>query len=223
LFIFNAKLESMAVKFFSLPDDTIFHGIPNSTGFTFRQTRALTDDTDKLKHLKERLDGYYINGLRDINHPFITAIMVCIGIEVLGQVVLGFKADGESDTPNTIEIYKLVNSSLSNSPNQTFKNGYCNSRGLTAYPNELSDYAHIVRSGLRNSFAHSYRSRGIALDASQQQLLIEDDANGLLILNPDLFRTEFITLYEKCLNDAITSFNINYRQCALKYFDLLTQ
>ena len=95
----------MTEDFYHYQDDTIFHGVAgNPKGFSFADCRALTDDNEKLKRLQERLTGFYISGLTGISHPFTTAILTCVGIEVLGQVILGFDSKGHTVDSHTIQV-----------------------------------------------------------------------------------------------------------------------
>jgi hypothetical protein len=215
-----------SLSFFHLPDTTIFHGVPNlPQGYTFGECRALVDDEEKLRHLKERLTGYYVNGLIGVGHPFIAAIMTCVGLEVLGQVIFGFDSKGESIQTNTILIYEMLDSSLSQALSAKFKNNYNRNRNIAGVTNDLTSsfasYAHVIRKGLRNSFTHNYRSLGVFLDDAQSIYLIINEDEGYVVLNPDVFKKSFVDCYEKCFAEIISGNNPGYRKEALKYFDLL--
>jgi len=121
----------MEENFFHYPDDTIFHGTDTAQGYTFKEARALTDDDEKIFKLKTRLSGYYINGLLSIPHSFMIAIMTCVGIEVLGQVVLGYQDSGKTMKKNTIDIYKMLDQTLNNTLSNNFKTNYDKNRGQT--------------------------------------------------------------------------------------------
>jgi hypothetical protein len=87
----------IAENFYHNPDDTVFHGSSEyPDGYLFSYARALTTENEKILKLKERLNGYYVNGLASVEHPFMTAILTCVGLEVLGQVFLGFDSEGKT-------------------------------------------------------------------------------------------------------------------------------
>ena len=216
----------MAENFLHLPDSTIFHGVPgNPNGYSFGEARTLVDDDEKLKRLKERLDGYYINGLKEIDHPFIKAIMTCVGLEVLGQVVLGFDLKGESIEDLTIGIYEMLDPSLSQPLTNKFKDNYNKNRNVLGeakdFAGSFTSYARVVRKGLRNSFTHNYRSLGIFLSDSQNNILEIVEDEGIIIINPEIFKQKYIDCYELCYSELILNQQTNYRSKALNYFHLL--
>ena len=216
----------MTEHFFHLPDTTIFHGIPqNVDGFSFKEARALTDDDEKISRLKTRLEGYYVSGLKDINHPFIAAIMTCVGLEVLGQVIFGFDAKGESIESYTINVYKMLDSNISQPLSSTFAINYNKKRNRTGqttdFTNSFTSYANVIRKGLRNSFTHNYRSLGVILSDSQSDLMTIEENEGCIIVNPFIFKQKFINCFEDSFLTALFNSNQNYRAETLKYFDLL--
>lgn len=216
----------MTENFFHYPDSTIFHGISeNPNGFSFADSRALTDDSEKISKLKRRLADYYLNGLNEMTNPFTIAILTCVGIEVLGQVVLGFNADGETIENNTVKIYELLDPKMCDALSDDFKINYNLKRNLPGQNNDktssFTSYARVVRKGLRNAFTHTYRSLGVVLSDSLPSVMQVRDNDGLIIINPYQFRQRFIETYESCFEAAITSSNTDYRSNALKYFDLL--
>jgi len=216
----------MAEKFFHYPDDTIFHGTETDQGYTFREARALIDDDEKISKLKTRLTGYYINGLLSIPHSFMMAIMTCVGMEVLGQVILGYNSGGDSIQENTIAIYKMLNQKLNDPLASKFKINYARNRNLDLndpnHQNEIDSYktyAHILRKGLRNAFTHNYRSLGVFLGGDELVAINEDE--GFMIVNHLLLRDKFIECYEASFDKIISNSPPAYRQNALKYFELL--
>jgi hypothetical protein len=186
----------------------------------------LTSDDEKIKHLKERLAGYYVNSLQDITHPFIGCIMTCVGIEVIGQVILGFNAKGGSIDNNTLDVYKMLDPIISQSPSSTFKTNYNRNRNVvgtvfTDFAQDLPTYADLIRKGLRNSYTHNYRSLGVMLRDSQKDLVVEEAAEGILVVNPDMFRNSFIALYETCFSDMLAGHKPLYKAKAIEYINLL--
>jgi hypothetical protein len=209
----------MPENFFHYPDETIFHAT-ETDGFTFKEARIIIDEQEKILKLKRRLTDYYINGLISIPHSFMMAIMTCVGIEVLGQIILGCDSGGESIAENTISVYKMLDTKLNNPLTQKFKTNYARNRNiLIGQTKDFSTYAHILRKGLRNAFTHNYRSLGVFLGGDE--LITINDDEGFIIVNHVLFRNMFIELYEDCFNKIISNSSSNYRQNALKYFELL--
>jgi hypothetical protein len=216
----------MTENFFHYPDNTIFHGISeNQQGFSFADSRTLTDDSEKISKLKRRLADYYLKGLSEMTNPFTIAILTCVGIEVLGQVVLGFNSEGETIENNTVKIYELLDPKMCDALSTNFKTNYNLKRNLPGLDNDktssFTSYARVVRRGLRNAFTHTYRSLGVVLSDSLLSVMLVQDNDGLIIINPYLFRQKFIDTYENCFESAITNSNTNYRNNALKYFELL--
>lgn len=216
----------MAELFFHYPDDTIFVGLPdNPNGFSFLESRALTDDNDKLKKLKDRIVGYYVNGLNEMKNPFTVAILSCIGIEVLGQIILGFDKKGETIAANTITVYQMLDPKMKEPTSDLFKMNYNLNRNEIGknidFAKDLPTYSHIIRKGLRNAFTHNYRSLGVLLDDKQQDVIIVDENKGTLIINPFVFRTKFLNCFQSRFTEIISNTQLNYKQNALKYFDLL--
>jgi hypothetical protein len=216
----------MTEHFYHYPDDTIFHGIEgNPKGFSFADCRLLTDDNQKIEKLKKRLDTYYINGLTDLNHPFTIAILTCVGIEVLGQVMLGFDNKGQTIESKTIQVYEMLDPKVAGQLSPTFKTSYNNNRNIPGqniiFTDTFTSYAHIIRKGLRNSFTHTYRSLGVVLSDSLQEMMLVDENKGHIIINPYIFRQKYVDLYNKCFNNSLSNTVATYRQNALLYLDLL--
>jgi hypothetical protein len=205
----------MGEKSFHYPDDTVFHGTDTAQGYTFREARTLIDDDEKILKLKTRLTGYYVNGLLSIPHSFMMAIMTCVGIEVLGQVVLGYKNTGETEKSNTISIYKMLDQVLTNALSDNFKINYDKNRGQIC-AHSFSTYADVLCTGFRNAFTHTYRSLGVFLGGNTLITINEDE--GLIIVNHELFRKRFIECYEDCFDKIISNSPPIYRQNAFKIF-----
>jgi hypothetical protein len=216
----------MAENFFHYPDDTIFVGLAdNPNGFSFLQSRALTNDNDKLEKLKARIVGYYVNGLNEMQHPFTVAILTCVGIEVLGQIILGFNTKGETIANNTISVYQMLDPKMKEPTSDLFKINYNLNRNEIGqnidFVKDLPTYSHIIRKGLRNAFTHNYRSLGVLLDDGQQDVIVVDENKGTLIINPFVFRTKFLDCFHTRFTEILSNTHLEYRQNALKYFDLL--
>lgn len=216
----------MAINFFHYPDSTIFHAIQeNSQGFTFADSRAMTDDSEKIAKLKLRLTDYYFTGLNEMTNPFTIAILTCVGIEVLGQVVLGFDLKGETIEDNTVKIYEMFDPEMSAPLSSDFKLKYNINRNLPGENYDktsgLTNYARVVRKGLRNAFTHTYRSLGVVLGDSGTSVMQVQDNGGYIIINPYLYREKFIEIFNHCFEAAITNSKPEYRSNALKYFELL--
>ena len=62
--------------------------------------------------------------LESLNHDFIKPIMTCIGIEVLGYIILGFDESGESKIENTIKIYQMLDPKLQEELSEVFFKNY---------------------------------------------------------------------------------------------------
>lgn len=222
----NVSRTQMTEHFYHYPDDTIFHGIEgNSIGFSFGDCRALIDDNQKIEKLKKRLDTYYINGLQDMNHPFTTAILTCVGLEVLGQVMLGFDNKGQTIENNTIKVYEMLDQKVAAQLSASFATNYNNNRNVTGqyvnFTNAFTSYAHVIRKGLRNAFTHTYRSLGVVLSDSLGEIMQVDENKGLVIVNPYVFRQKYIDLYNDSFNKALSNSIPAYRKNALSYLDLL--
>ncbi|HEY2583613.1 MAG TPA: hypothetical protein VGI43_17505 [Mucilaginibacter sp.] len=214
----------MTENFYHYPDDTVFHGSSEyPDGYLFSYARALTTENEKILKLKERLNGYYVNGLASVEHPFMTAILTCVGLEVLGQVFLGFDSEGKTIQSNTILIYEMLDQQLQQPLSTTFKSNYNLNRNpqgqTTDYTISFSSYAHILRKGLRNSFTHNYRSLGVFL--GEGEIIDVHENEGFMVVNPTLFKQQFNACYENCFSQAISNSIPSYRQNALRYFELL--
>jgi hypothetical protein len=210
---------SMAENFFHYPDEIIFHANPTN-GVTFKEIRALNTDQDKLLSLQKRLTDYYINGLKSISHSFMMAIITCVGIEVLGQMTLGFEPNGDSIAAYTLNIYEMLDEKLKLPLSSKFKTAYASNTGRDILSmNGFSNYAGVLRKGLRNAFTHNYRSLGVFLGGDELLSVYEDD--GLIIVNHEMFKHRFINCFESCFEQILSNTNPAYRQQALKYFELL--
>ncbi|TCD28634.1 hypothetical protein EZ456_04390 [Pedobacter psychrodurus] len=212
-------------EFFHYPDDVIFHG-DDSQGFTFLQARTLNDDNEKLRKLQIRLERYYLNGFKRSRHDFNISVMSCIGLEVLGQVMLGFDDKGKTVADKTLQVYKWLDPILEQQTSAVFRTNYNLKRN---YPNPagidfaqgLLTYADIFRKGLRNSFSHTYRSLGVFLDDSLTELVKVDEHEGLLVINGRMLKMALLREYREKFKSAINNTEPEHRQNALRYFELL--
>jgi hypothetical protein len=216
----------MAINFFHTNDDLIFHG-DGETGavFTFGECRNLTNDDDKIVRLKYRLKTYYIDALKEIHNPFVSSIMTCVGLEVLGQVFLGVNSDGETIESNTISMYQMLDPIMANPLANNFKTNYNTKRNQLGnnidFTQSFPSYAHVVRKGLRNTFTHSYRSRGVYLDNDTTCLITINENEGTIIINPVLLKNQFLQIFTDLFDQTINSANPNYRQNLLLYWNIL--
>jgi len=213
---------------FHLPNKTIFHGVSgNPNGYSYEQARSLTSQKSKIDHLRLRLESYYISGLNNVNHPFLASILTCVGVEVLGQVMLGTDSNGESIQQNTIEIYKFLDPILSDPLTQKFKDEYNQRRAYPLIPtnnqftSSFTCYAFVLRKGLRNSFTHNYRSMGVKLQHDLKVTVKVNERTGMLIVNPTLYRNAFKDLFNTMFDDIQNGNNQTNLQNALDYFDII--
>jgi len=213
-------------NFFAYSDDTIFHGIEgDSAGFTFGKFRDLKDDNEKIERLKKRLTSYYLDGLNELKNPFAMATLTTIGIEVLGQIMLGFDKKGETIDANTIKIYQKLDDKMGEILSSDFKSNYNRKRGSGTsgkdWTSGLTTYAHVVRKGYRNSFMHTYRSLGVFLD-NDKPLIEVNEGEGCIFLNPRLFRHKFNEVCENCFKEALKE-GADERKNAIEYVELLVE
>ncbi len=210
----------MAQQLFHTPDETYFYG-----SYTFKEARILTDDNEKIEHLKTRFESYYVNGLMECTNPFTISILTCVGIEVLGQVLLGVDINGESIQANTILIYQMLSPELSKPLSSKFVTNYNLKRNVSGqsynYANSFPSYANVLRKGLRNAFTHSYRPLGVFLDSGKQDLMVINEDEGYLAIDFDIFRKNFIICFNDSFSEILSNKNLIYKANALRYFDLL--
>ena len=96
------------------------------------------------------------------------AIITCLGIEVLGQVIFGYDQKGESIQAYTILVYQMLDQKLNDALSEKFKTNYARNREINLNDaNSYTNYAHVLRKGLRNAFTHNYRSLGVFLGGNR--------------------------------------------------------
>lgn len=211
-------------NYFHLPDDITFGSGENGGSITFGEARRYKNELDRIDSLKRRMETYYVNGLRGSPNPFISSILTCMGVEVLGQIMLGTK-DGETDEKNTIQVYQMLDPLFKQGLSNVFSLAYNARRSDNNpprnYAKDFPTYAHIVRKGLRNTFTHSYRSLGVVLDDRLTSLVEVDEVHGMVIIEPSRFREEFISVFYSLFDSARSNENPKYKRSLLKYYSLL--
>lgn len=209
----------MSENLYHYPCEIYFHG-----GIRFDEARELVDNTSKIRHLKKRLEGYYLNGFSRIKNPFTIALMVCIGVEVIGQVFLGTNEEGETIPDNTLNIYKMLDDKLCEVISPAFAASYAVRRAAPGQPPGTYSgmtYAGVLRKGLRNTFSHSYRSLGVFLDDHQDKMIVVNETDGLISINARLFRSSFKIIFRETFQEAMDESNTTYRDNAIQYFERL--
>jgi hypothetical protein len=89
-----------------IPDEVVFGPDPGTGKLTYGEVRKL-DDEGKLKALKRRLDGFFVaqvdelgkteTGPAKVYSPFPLALLTCVGIETLGQVMYHDESKGKDE------------------------------------------------------------------------------------------------------------------------------
>jgi hypothetical protein len=208
--------------FFYNPDGRIFHGVWGvDRGFTYGDFRNLKTDDEKFIHFKERLDGLYINGVKDITHPFSKAVMTCIGCDVLGQVFFGFDSSkNHSITENTIKIFEELDpTNLRRGIELEFRNNYEGRLNIRSPLKPTWHYSHVFNHGLRNSYIHSFRPFGIILNDTLNSFIEIKNEEGCIVVNPDKFWEAFYVFYQTKFDELINDHSSPYRISAKIYLE----
>ena len=212
-------------------------GIDNNAGVDYGFARSLTNDTDRLKLLKRRLDAFLIDqvdglarkddeGTLLIWSPFPLTAITCMASETLGRLISSIdnlkklgKGDNEISKVVTVNIFGRLDKKLSRQLTKDFKKEMAK-----IWPNEdtksIKSYAEIMYKYLRNSFNHGYRARNVFLDHTAKEGWIIE--NGFLTINPYWFWQQFKNVYENCFYEIMIDKSENkMRDNALIYFQEL--
>lgn len=191
-----------------IPDDVVFGPDPEKGTLTYGEVRKL-DDERKLKALKRRLDTFFVEqvdelgkteaGSAKVYSPFPLALLTCVGIETLGQVLYHdeAKGKGESQREGFLRIAKSLHQHFSRGLTKKNKEAIAN-----LFPDKdaskIEALAHILYFYQRNTLIHGYQSRGVYLTEDLQECELKD---GALILNPYWFWRRFKAKYQDLFLD----------------------
>jgi hypothetical protein len=221
-----------------VPDHIIFgSGIDNDAGVDYGFARGLTNDTDKLKLLKRRLDVFLISQIDGLAtkddkgglliwSPFPLTAITCVASETLGRLITSIdnlkksgKNDNEISKIVTVDIFGRLDKKLSRQLTKDFKKEMA-----TIWPKDdvksIQSYAEIMYKYLRNSFNHGYRAKNVFLDHTVTDGWIIE--NGFLTINPYWLWGQFKKVYEDCFIEIMLDKPENkMRVNALVYFQEL--
>ena len=178
---------------------------------------------------KKRLDDFLFNSVHDISHAFTKASLICVGCDVLGQILYGVKIkdNGDKDVfssekKNTAQIFEILDNRLHDeiTSNTIFytnfeKATHKNTENIppTLKPNSSKGYephfSHLLYHGLRNQYIHSYRPYGVLLSDNHHNFDKTDDFikikenEGLILVQPSNFWGKFQVFYEEHFKELI--------------------
>jgi len=197
----------------AIPDETYF----GPEGITFGEVRNTSEQTDRIKLLKKRLDSFFFEQVAVLNNksPFPMTIMTCIGIETMGQIFIANENGTQSF--QFIQIISKVHQKFGRKIGKNFEQKF---RAMWPYKDSdvIETYGDLLYSYLRNTMIHGYYALGIYLSDDKAVTLEEKD--GYLVLNPYWFWEKFTPVYDSLIMEAIEGQeNNSYRINSIKYLE----
>ena len=190
-----------------VPNDVIFGPNPGSIQLSYGQVRQLDDD-GKLRALKSRIDSFFVSqvdplGKDDLGgvkvySPFPLALLTCVGIEMLGQVMYhDTMGAGDSQREGFVRVAKSIHPGFSKQLGKKFK-GEIASLFPGKDAKKIKSAADILYFYQRNTLIHGYQSRGVYLTEGSDQWELKA---GALRINPYWFWQSFKVTYEGLFED----------------------
>jgi hypothetical protein len=156
----------------AVPDELIFSpGESRDSSNTYGQVRAMDDD-GKIMALKRRLDRFLVDQIDELSKPpggkskvyspFPLAILTCIAIETLGQVMYFREEKKKEDAQR--EGFLRVAGSLHKTFSRALRKNVQDSV-VKMWPekdaSKIKTIAHMLYYFQRNTLVHGYQSKGV--------------------------------------------------------------
>jgi hypothetical protein len=186
--------------------DEIIFGPDSQLGIimTYGDVRSL-DGEGKLRALKRRLDAFLIaqvdalgkaeDGTAKVYSPFPLALLTCVGIETLGQVMYHDDRRGKEDAQKEgfLKVAKSLHKNFSRALKKDEKQAI---KGLFPAKNseKVETVAQILYLYQRNTLIHGDQSRGVYLTEDLAEWELRE---GALRLNPYWLWRNFKAKYEE--------------------------
>ncbi|MFM9945614.1 MAG: hypothetical protein ACKVQB_10330 [Bacteroidia bacterium] len=184
----------------TVPHQTFFGVDENGNAINYGFVREIIDEDRLIKLLKQRIQIFFVGQVEPLikASPFPLSIMICIGIETLGEITVLANADD-----NGIQFKKILGK---------FNSGF--SKRLTISQKELirknwpekdtekiQSLADLFYKYYRNTMIHGYRGKGVFLSSELDILYTFKD--GFLVINPDLFWFRFKEIFDLVFDQLI--------------------
>ena len=195
-----------------VPDEVAFGHDTRTGAMTYGDVRSL-DDEGKLRALKRRLDTFFIvqvdelgkaeKGTAKVYSPFPLALLTCVGIETLGQVMYhdDRRAKEEAQREGFLRVAKSLHRNFSRPLKKDDKLAI-----KRLFPEKeagkIETVAQLLYYYQRNTLIHGYQSRGVYLT---EDLPEWDLSEGSFALNPYWFWRSFKARYEELFLDLFSN------------------
>jgi hypothetical protein len=176
-------------------DDVIFGPGLGIEAVTYGQVRRLGDD-DKVRALKRRVDRLFVaqvDELTKVDAPFPLALLTCVGIETLGQIMYydKTKEQAEGQREGFLRVAKSLHAQFSRPLSKT---GKAEIKALMPekMAQKVTSIAHIIYYFHRHTLIHGYQSRAVYLSVALDEW---EMSGGALVMNPYWFWKQFKARY----------------------------
>lgn len=214
-----------------VPDNLVFGpSLNDNSPITYGDIRKIKDRKLQIKFLKRRIDQFFINQTRplyknenneiNIKSVFPLALLTCVGIETLGQIVI--KKNRDSSSYQFSQILKLFDKQFSRTLPKKVKQSLLNSLG-DYDKTKVKTISDLIHSYFRNTMIHGYRGRWVFLSVEINDDWTFDESTGFVIIQPIWFWETFLKIYEDIFNELLKDGNENtvyFKNCE-KYIDNL--
>jgi hypothetical protein len=211
-------------------DEVIFGPGLGAEGMTYGYVRKLDDDA-KLQALKRRVDKFFVEQVDELGKsetgsikvysPFPLALLTCVGIETLGQIMYydQHKKKEEGQKEGFVKVAKSLHPKFSRPLRKTDK------QALGALlpgkeAEKVESIAHILYYFQRNTLIHGYQSRAVYLTEDLDEWELN---SGALLLNPYWFWQQFKFKHNDLFGQLFANVELTnaLRKSALHYLSVM--
>jgi len=203
-----------------------------NTGISFEEIRKLTDDNDKIRYLKRRLECFLLKQVDEFADrskaysPFPLTIITCVAAETLGRIIFPVTKLEQEGKRNqipkivSVKIYGMLDKELNRQIDKTSKDLMKKILPKKTF-DEVTCYADLFHVCLRTSYIHGFRPQNVFLDADARSGW--GFGEGALVINPYWFWREYKRVFNECFDLILNAKENNnpYRLNALDYFNRL--
>lgn len=214
-----------------VPDKLVFGPrLNNNSPVTYGEIRRIKDRKLQIKYLKRRIDQFFIyqtsplykneNNEVNVKSVFPLALLTCVGVETLGQIVINENKDASSY--QFTQILNLFDKRFSRTLPKKMKQRLLNSLG-DYDKTKVKTISDLIHSYFRNTMVHGYRGRWVFLSVELKDNWTFDESTGFIVIQPIWFWETFLKIYEDIFNELLKGKNENHKyfKSCEKYIDKL--
>ncbi|MCB9169982.1 MAG: hypothetical protein H6594_06475 [Flavobacteriales bacterium] len=214
----------------------------NGGSLDYGQVRAITNDSERIRLLKLRLEALFINScevLYTTKSAFPLVTMTCIGIEALASIFESDKlkkAIAEETTEEKEERKKKkkkgqrasfiavccrFDQRLAQKFSKKFRTKLEQMWPDNKDIHEIDCLAGLIYRYLRNELVHGFQAKGVYLDYNDTDTFFVNEESAYMVINPGWFWLTYKKVFNKYFDELVTEGSKARNNCTQRISDML--